>query len=120
MREAWWIDHLDQVVINESAAVAGLPSTAAQIVLKDRQRAGEAGELDQCAIADGGHMRPDNAWPAPGEKGATHNEADEEQMDDYHKVSAGSIPHLLTCQDNTSIPQHRPHNKIGLRLSCAG
>jgi hypothetical protein len=116
MREAWWIDHFDQVVINESAAVAGLPSTAPQIVLNDRQRAGEAGELDQRAIDDGGHMRPYNAWPAPGEKGATHNEADEEQMDDHHKVSANSIPHLVTCHDNTSIPQNRPNNKISLRL----
>jgi hypothetical protein len=46
MGEAWWIDHLDQVVIDESAAVVGLASTPAGIVLQKRQGAGEAGELD--------------------------------------------------------------------------
>jgi hypothetical protein len=46
MSEPWWIDHLDQVVRDEPAAVAGLSGTLAQVVLQQRQWTGEASELD--------------------------------------------------------------------------
>src|SRR5215203_1524155 len=54
LSEARWIDHLDQVVRDESAAVAGLSGTLAQAVLQQRQRAGEAGELDHDAVNTAG------------------------------------------------------------------
>src|SRR5579859_775557 len=38
------INHLDQVVRDESAAVPGLPGMSAQVVLQLRERAGEARE----------------------------------------------------------------------------
>ena len=43
-----------------------------------------------------GDVRPDDQGPPPGEKGATHDEADEQQMDDHQKVSANPVPHLVT------------------------
>ncbi len=71
------IDHLDQVVRDESAAVSGLPGLPAQVVLQQRERAGEARELHQSAVYDGGDVRPDDPGPSPREKHATHHEADE-------------------------------------------
>jgi hypothetical protein len=46
MSEPRWIDHLDQIVRDKSAAVAGLSGTLAQVVLQQRQWTGEASELD--------------------------------------------------------------------------
>jgi hypothetical protein len=77
MREPWWIDQLDQIVINESPGVAGFASTTAQIVLEQRKRTSEGGELDQCAVRDSWDVHPDDPGPSPGEKGAGHNERDE-------------------------------------------
>jgi hypothetical protein len=99
-------------VVDESAAVPGLPGTPAQVVLQQRERAGEAGELHQGAIDDGRDVRPDDPGPSPGEEDATHDEADEQQMDDHHKVRASLEPHLVTCPDTTAI-QHRPDGKVG-------
>jgi hypothetical protein len=46
MSEPRWIDHLDQVVRDESVAIAGISGTLAQVVLQQRQWASEASELD--------------------------------------------------------------------------
>src|SRR5215204_5528213 len=96
LSEARWIDHLDQVVRDESAAVAGLSGTLAKAVLQQRQWAGEAGELDQDAVDHRGNVRPDDQRPPPAEKDATHNEADDQQMDDHHELGASPVPHLVT------------------------
>jgi len=117
MGESRWIDHLDQIVIDESSAVARCTSTPAQVVLQQRQRAGKAGELDQGAIYDGGDMPPDNQRPPPGEKGAARDEGNEEQMADHYNVSASPIQQLVTCQDNRSIPKIGPKARSA-RVQC--
>jgi hypothetical protein len=88
MCEPRWIDHLDQVVIDEAAAVTRFSSTLAQVVLQQRQRAGKAGELDQRSVDHNGEVNPDNSWPSPAKKSASHNETNEQQMDDHHNVCA--------------------------------
>ena len=65
------INHLDQVVRDESAAVSGLPGMLAQVVLQQRERAGEARELHQSAVHHCGDVRPDDSGPSPCEKDAT-------------------------------------------------
>ena len=118
--EPRWIDDLDQVVLDKSAAVTGLSGTVAQVVLQQGQRAGEAGELDQDAVDRGRNMRPDNPYPSPGEKAATDNEADEQQMDNHHKVSANSIPHhapaeiLTQPQDRHPVCEAERRRRFGL------
>jgi hypothetical protein len=32
-------------------------------------------------------------------------------MDDHYKVSANPVPHLVTCQDNRSIPKIGPRTR---------
>lgn len=98
MGEPGWIDHLDQVVRDETVVVAGFSGTLAQVVLQQRQRAGEAGELDEDAVYHRGYVRPHDPGPPPGEESATNDEADEQQMSDDHKVSASSVPHQVTLQ----------------------
>jgi hypothetical protein len=105
MSKPWWIDHTDQVVRNESAAVAGLSGAVPQLVLKQRQRAQEAGELDEGAVDHRRHVYPGNPGPPPGQKNATHNEADEQQMDGHYKISASSVPHLVTYRYTYPGPQ---------------
>jgi hypothetical protein len=100
--EPWRVDHLDQVVVDEPAVVPGLSRVPAQVVLEQRERAGEAGELHQGAVQHGRDVRPDNTRPAPGEEDAAHDEADEQQVDHHHEVRASLVPHLVTCPD--SIP----------------
>jgi hypothetical protein len=107
MGEPRWIDHLDQIVIDEAPAVARFSSTAAQIILQQRQRADKAGELDQRAVDHSGEVNPHKSWPSPAQKSASHNETDEQQMDDHHNVGAPSIPHLFTCQTQQIHPQSR-------------
>ena len=80
----WWIDEIDQVMRDESAAVASLSRTVAQVVLQQRQRTGEANELDRGAVHHCRNVRPQNRWPLPGEIDATHNENDEKQMYNHH------------------------------------
>jgi hypothetical protein len=46
MSEPRWIDHLDQVVRDESVAIAGISGTLAQVVLHQRQWASQTSELD--------------------------------------------------------------------------
>src|SRR5829696_7671384 len=96
MSKPRWIDHLDQVVGDECIGVAGLSCTFAQAVLQQRQWTGETDELDEGTVADRRNMCPDDHGPAPGEKDATHDEADEQQMDDHHEVSASPVPHQVT------------------------
>ena len=47
-------------------------------------------------------MRLNDQGPPPGEKNATHDEADDQQMDDHHEVSASPIT-------TSSHPAQRPY-----------
>lgn len=98
------VNHPDQVVLDEPASVPGLPGLPTQVVLQQRERAGEARELHQGAVDRRGNMRPDDPRPPPREEDTAHDEADEQQMDDHHKVSASPVPHHLTCPDNIPSP----------------
>ena len=91
------VDHLDQVMVDEPAAVPGLPGMPTQVVLEQRERAGEARELHQRAVDHRRDVRPDDPGPPPGEEHAAHDETDEQQVDDHHKVRASLVPHLVTC-----------------------
>ena len=92
------VDHLDQVVLDEPVTVPGLPGVPAQVVLQQRERAGEARELHQRAVYHHGDVCPDDPGPSPGEEDARYDEDDEQQVDDHHEVSASPVPHRVTCR----------------------
>jgi hypothetical protein len=98
------VNHLDQVMVDEPAAVPGLPRMPAQVVLEQRERAGEASELHQHAVDDRRDVRVDDLGPPPGEEDAAHHEADEQQVDDHHHVRASLVPHLITCPGQHRCP----------------
>src|SRR5262249_39123317 len=78
------------------------PAMAAHIVFQQRERASETGELHQGAVYRRRDVRPDDSGPSPGEEDTAHHEADEQQVDDHHEVSASPVPHLVTC--HTTYP----------------
>jgi hypothetical protein len=58
-------------------------------------------------------VRTGDPGPSPSEKGAAHNESNEQQMDDHYKVSANPVPHLVTCStDKNTQPTCRCRNFI--------
>jgi len=89
-------------VRDEPAAIPGFAGTPAQVLLQRGERAGKAGELDQRAVHRRRNVRPHDPGPSPGEKGAAHNEADEQQMDDDHEILGRTVPHLVTARLGTS------------------
>src|SRR6202034_1421150 len=109
------VDHLDQVVRDEPATVPGPSAAAAQVVLQQRERAGKADKLDQRAVHHRREMQPCDPGPAPGEKNAAHDKADEQQMDDNHEISGNVVPHL----GSTGRPACTGRDATG-RLACTG
>ena len=113
------MDHPDQVVRDEPAAVSGLSGMVAQVVLQRRERAGEADELGQSAVYHCRDVRPGDPRPAPGKKDSAHNEADEQQVDDNHQVSGNPVPHRVSA-GTTCQSEDRRTAKIGSRpVTCS-
>ncbi len=110
------IDHRDQVVRDEPTAVPGLSGTAAQGVLQQGERAGEAGELDQGAV----HRRRDVPQMIRGQRQARNAPPTTKLMNSRWTAttrSAAARYHILSPPGTTTNqPKNRRTGTIGWHL----
>ena len=79
-------------------------SNVYRVILKRRERAGEADKFDQRTVHHRGQLYVDDPRPPPGQEGTAHDEADEQQMDHEHKVSPDPVLHLAHRPRSTPSP----------------
>jgi len=85
-RQPGRIKHDDDVVLEESAAVAGLTSLTAQEVLQRSERADPSGQFDPTPPRQRGQVRVEDPAAQPDQKAAEDHEQREREVDDDEGV----------------------------------
>jgi len=92
-REPHWVECRQDVVVDEPARIAKLPSSKAQRLLPGGQGADPAGELDEGTPCRRRKMDPAEGRSPEDEDAPRHHEEDEGEMDEDEKVSKQSKDH---------------------------
>ncbi len=108
-------------MVDEAAAVAGLAGQQAHPVFHVGQRADRAQHLDAEAPGGGRQVHGQQARPAQHQQGAEHDEQDETEVHEQHRIRKEPIDHAWTVFqetiDGTSLirrksPRHQAHARL--------
>lgn len=101
-RQSVRVDHRGDVVIDETAGVAGFAASSSERILERRQWADESHELDHGAVQSDGDVNPRQSSPAQREQPAEDDEQDEGEVEQEYQVGAETEEHT----GNTALAHH--------------